>query len=163
MHWEKVVTLELSAFGEGRLVEESMCQLVFLIPKGKGYYHGIGLVELERNVVATIINCRLTAYITYHELLHGLRAGCSTGTATLKAKLIQQLAAMREDVIYMIFLDLKKSYDALDRDICLVILEGYGIGTRSCRILQTYWGRLRMFARAGSYYGKSCKGFSGVT
>ena len=27
----------------------------------------------------------------------------------------------------MTFLDLHKSYDALDKDICLEILEGYGV------------------------------------
>ena len=32
--------------GEVRLAEESMWQAVVLIPKGVGYYRGIGLVEL---------------------------------------------------------------------------------------------------------------------
>ena len=39
------------------------------------------------------------------------RAGRGTGTATLEAKLLQQLAAMREEVLYVIFLDLTKAYD----------------------------------------------------
>ena len=66
-------------------------------------------------VVAVILNCRFTSSITYHDALHGFRAGRDTGTATLKAKLIQHLAAMREEVLYVIFLDLIKAYDALDR------------------------------------------------
>ena len=37
--------------------------------------------------------------------------------------------------MYMIFLDLKKMYAALDWYRCLGILEGYGVGTQSCRIL----------------------------
>ena len=57
-------------------------------------------------VVVAILNRRFTAYITYHDLLNGFRAGRGTGTATLEAKLIQQLAAMREEVLYVIFLDL---------------------------------------------------------
>ena len=39
----------------------------------------------------------------------------SIGTATLEAKLLQQLAAMKEEVLYVIFLELTKAYDDLDR------------------------------------------------
>ena len=55
-------------------------------------------------------NIAATTAITYHDPLHGFRAGRGTGTATLKAKLLQQLAAMREEVLYVIFLDLTKPY-----------------------------------------------------
>ena len=41
--------------------------------------------------------------------------------------MLQQLAAMREEVLYVIFLDLHKTYDALDSSRCLEILEGYGV------------------------------------
>ena len=47
--------------------------------------------------------------------------------ATLEAKLLQQLAAMKEEVLYVIFLDLTKAYDALDRSRSLEILKGYGV------------------------------------
>ena len=46
-------------------------------------------------------------------------------------------AALREEVLYVIFLDLHKAYDALDRSRCLDILEGYGVGPWSRRLLQT--------------------------
>ena len=71
---------------------------------------------------------RLMASTTFHDFLHGFRAGCGTGTITLEAKLLQQLATLRKEVLYMIFLDLHKTYDALDRSRCLEILEGYSIG-----------------------------------
>ena len=85
------------------------------------------------------------------------------GTATLEANLLQQLAAMREEFLYMIFLDLTKAYDALDRSRCLDILEGYGVGPSARRLLQTYWRRLNMVARAGGYYRGGFKGARGVT
>ena len=99
--------------------------------------------------MVAILNFRLTSSITYHNLLHGFRAGRGTGTTTLGAKLIQQLAALREEVLYVIFLDLHKAHDALDRYMCLDILEGYGVGPRSCRLLWTYWQRSSMVERAG--------------
>ena len=63
----------------------------------------------------------------------------------------------------MIFLDLHKAYDALDRSRCLEILEGYVVGPRSRRILQTYWRRLTMVERSGGYYGTEFQGARGVT
>ena len=79
--------------------EGAMGQAVVLIPKGRGDYRGIGLMEVVWKVVAVIINQRLTASITYHEFLHGFRAGSGTGTTTLEAKLRHQLAAMMEEVL----------------------------------------------------------------
>ena len=62
-----------------------------------------------------IINCRSTASITYHDSLHGLWAGRGTGTTILKANLIHKVSYMRVAVLHMIFLDLHKAYNALDR------------------------------------------------
>ena len=73
-------------------------------------------------VVAVILNLCLTASTTFHDFLHRFRVGCGTGTATLETKLLQQLAVFREEVLYVIFLDLKKAYDALERSWCLEIL-----------------------------------------
>ena len=98
-HWERVVELVQTAFRDGDLAEEATWQVVVLILKGKGDYRGIGLVEVMWKVMAVILNCRLTSSITFHDVLHGFRAGRGTGTATLEAKLLQQLAAMREEVL----------------------------------------------------------------
>ena len=114
-------------------------------------------------VVVEILNLRLTASITLHEFLHGFRLGRGTVTSILEAKLLQQLAALREEVPYMIFLDLHKSYDALDRSRCLDILEGYGVPPRSRQLIQTYWRRLTMVVRAGGYYGTEFQVARGAT
>ena len=106
-------------------------------------------MEVMWKVVAVILNFRLTSSITFHDVLHGFRAGRGTGTATLEAKLIQQLAAMREEVLYVIFLDMTKAYAALYRSRCMGILEGYGVGPGARRLLRNYWRRLTMAARSG--------------
>ena len=93
--WGKVVEMTQTAFWEGNLAEEATWQTVVLIPKGKGEFRGIGLVEVAWKVVVVILHRRLTAGIKLHDALHGFREGCGTGTATLEAKLLQQLAAMR--------------------------------------------------------------------
>ena len=70
-------------------MEEATWQAVVLIPEGGKDYRDIGLVEVIWKVVAAIFNRLLTASITFHYFLHGFRAGCGTGTATLEAKLLQ--------------------------------------------------------------------------
>ena len=134
-----------------------------MVSKGRKEYRGIGLVEAMWKVVAAILHRRLTTAITYHDALHGFRAGRGTGTATLEANLLQQLAAMREEVLYVIFLDLTKAYEALDRFRSLDILEGYGVGTQARRLLRAYWRKSTMVARAGGYFGTGFKGARGVT
>ena len=111
----KVVDLTQTAFRDGTLAEEATWQTVVLIPKGKGEFWGIGLVEVISKLLTIILHRWLTTGIKLHDVLHGFREGCGTGTATLEAKMLQQLAAMREEVLYVIFLDLTKAYDALDR------------------------------------------------
>ena len=100
-----VVELVHMAFMEGRLEEEATWEAVVLIPKGRKDYCDIGLVEVMWTVVAEILNFRLAASITFHDFLHGFWVGCD--------KLLQQLAALRGEVLYAIFLGLYKAYDAL--------------------------------------------------
>ena len=121
--WGKVVEITQTAFWEGELVEEATWQTVVLAPKGKTEYRGVGLVDVTWKVVTVMLHRRLTTVITFHGALHGFREGSGTGTATLEAKLLQQLAAMREEVLYVISLDLTKAYDALDRSRSLEILK----------------------------------------
>ena len=121
------------------MAEEATWQTMVLIPKGRKEYRGIGLVEVMWKVVAEILHRRLTTAITYHDALHGFRAGRGTGAATLEDKLLQQLAAIREEVLYVIFLDLTKAYKSLDMSRSLEILEGYGVGPRARRLLRAYW------------------------
>ena len=63
-------------------------------------------MEVVWKVVTVIINFRFTASIAFHDFLHGFRACRGTGTASLGTKLLRQLAAIREEVLYVIFLDL---------------------------------------------------------
>ena len=127
-NWERVVDIVQTVFGEGRIEYKNIWKEVFLIPKGGKDYCGIDLVDFMWKVVAAILNRRLTASITFHDFLHRFRAGRGTGTATLDAKLLQKLAALREEVLYMIFMNMHKAYDDLDRSRCLDILGGYVMG-----------------------------------
>ena len=51
------------------------------------------------------------------------------GTSSLEAKMLQQLTSMKEEVLYKVFLDLKKVYDALGREHFMDILVSYRAGS----------------------------------
>ena len=104
-----------------------MWQAEFLLTKGGNDYCDIGIVEVMWKLVAVILNRRLKDSINFHDFLHGFWAGRGTGTATLKSKLLQKVAALREEVMCVIFLDLHKAYVTLYRSMSLDILEGCGV------------------------------------
>ena len=70
-NWARVVELIQTAFQDRDLAEEYTWQAVVLIPKGKGDYRGIGLVEVMWKVVVVILNRRFTSSITFDDVLHG--------------------------------------------------------------------------------------------
>ena len=57
------------------------------------------------------------------------------GTTSLKSKLFQQKTGMREEVLYEVFINLWEVYDTLDREWCIEIIVGYGVGSQMERIL----------------------------
>ena len=71
-----------------------------LIPKGIGEFRDIGLVEVLWKSLLGVINCHIGETLQFHDVLHGFWAGRGTGTASLKAKLLQKLIPMREEVLY---------------------------------------------------------------
>jgi hypothetical protein len=101
--------------------------------------------------------------IELHDCLHGCCANCRTGTAVIEAKLAQQLSHLELKPFYGVFLDLKKAFDSMDRDRCILILEGYGAGPRMIRLIWTYWHDAIMVCRASGIYGTPFKAGRGMT
>ena len=62
-----------TAFREGKLAEEAVWQTVVMIPKEKGEFRWIVLVEVTCKVVAVILHCQLTTGLQLHDALHGFR------------------------------------------------------------------------------------------
>ena len=97
------------------------------------------MVEVLWKAVTGLLNQRLTEAIKFHDVLHRFRASRGTGTASLEASLLQQLTAMREAVLFEVFLDLQKAYVTMDWDRFLESVAAYGVGPRAIQLLQTYW------------------------
>ena len=50
-------------------------------------------------MATVILNQCFNVYIAFHDVLHIFWEDCGTGSASLKAKLLQQLIYMREEVL----------------------------------------------------------------
>ena len=70
--WAKVVELTQTAFREGKLAEEATWQAVVMLPKGKGEFWGIRLVEVVWKILTLILHRRLAA-IKLHDVLHACK------------------------------------------------------------------------------------------
>ena len=57
----------------------------------------------------------------------------------MELKIAQEIASIDQDPLFLVFLDLRKAYDIVDREHLIITLEGYGLGPRICGILETCW------------------------
>ena len=57
--------------------------------------------------------------IKLHDVIHGFWDGRGVGTNYIEAKLILHLMDMRKDVLYDIFMDPPKEFDASYRNSCI--------------------------------------------
>ena len=111
-------------FDIGELELDFTWNNVILLPKGGGEYCGIGLVGVIWKVIFTIIDQRLVESIVFHNVLHMFIVWKETRTATLRAKIFQEITGMQKEVLYEIFVYIYKANDALEWGHILEILEG---------------------------------------
>ena len=161
--WDLLVKLIQGIWETGSIPEELEWIIIVLIPKDdKGNYRGIGLMEPIWKIMEGIMNRRLQA-IQLHDSLHGSVKRRGTGTATIEAKLVQQLSYIEQEPLYAVFIDLRKAFDAMDRDRCLQILKDYGVGPNILRLIKNFWHKAVLVCRASGRYGRAFKQSRGVT
>jgi hypothetical protein len=157
-NWCLLINLIQAIWTQGEIPQQLTWVIVVLLPKGGGDYRGIGLLEPLWKVVERIMDWQLNA-LPLHEALHGCQNGCGMGTAILEAKLAQQLVHLEQAPFYGVFLDLKKAFNAMDRERYLLILDGYGAGPNMVWLIPNFWRDATMVCRAsGNYGGPFCAG-----
>jgi hypothetical protein len=129
-------------FTEGDIPISFSYGILVLIPKPDQSFRGIALLETIYKLISMIIHQRLTTSIKLHDVVHGFRANRGTGTSTMNVKLLMQKAKRESNPLYMIFLDIKKAYDTLDRERTIEILQKYGVGPNICRVIQKYGNKI---------------------
>jgi hypothetical protein len=160
--WDALVQLVQAIWDKGRIPTQLGWVITVLIPKGGGDYRGIGLLEPIWKVIKRVMDKRLEA-IVLHDSLHGCCNGRGTGAAVIEAKLTQQLAHIEQTPFYGVFIDLKKAFNAMDWERCLLILEGHGAGPNMRRLIHHFWDVAMNVCRASGNYGAPFKAGRGVT
>ena len=151
------------AFTDGTIPAGFCESILVLIPKAEqGQFRGIALLDIVYKVVASVINTRITAAVTFHDALHGSVKSRGTGTGIMEAKLLSQLRKTSDDPLFMVFLDLKKAFYSLDRERALLVLEKYGVGPNLLRIIRSTWARDTMVPRQSGYFGRPFRAGRGV-
>jgi hypothetical protein len=160
--WWVFVKMMQAIWEHGSVPEQMRWETIVLLPKGGGDYHGIGLLEPFWKVVEKTMVAQ-SALIKFHDGVHGRLPGQGMGMATIEAKLAQSLAWRNQCPLYQIYVDLKKAYDALDREQTLIILAAYGVGPRMLRLQKHFWDTAKLVCRAGGNYGEPFNAKRGVT
>ena len=114
-------------------------------------------------MVEALINTRLRASLHIHDVLHGFRYGRGTGTDIMELKLSQELARIDQDPLFLVFMDLRKVYNTVDRDHLLITLEEYGVGPRMCGLLETFWEFQHVVPRQKGLHGPAFPVTRGTT
>ena len=98
--------------------------ILVLTHKGTTEKRGIELLETLWKVVEALINTRLISSLHFHNVPHRFRSGIWTGKAIMDLKLAQELARVYHYPIFLVLLDLQKSYDTVDTECLIQTLEG---------------------------------------
>ena len=143
------------AFSDGIVPTTFVEGTLVLVPKSKpGEYRGIALLDCLYKLVSCIVNKRLQNGITFDDGVHGFRRHRGTGTAVIEAKLQMQLHYRNGTPLYMVFLDISKAYDSLDRGRTLETLRLYGVGPNIIRLISTIWRNDKLVPRQSGYFGR---------
>ena len=161
--WENVIEIIQIAFREGKVPATFKKGILKLIPKpgGKGF-RGIALLESMYKLISMIIHKRMMSSVEFHESIHGFRTNRGTSTAIINIKLRMQLAKREKNPLYMVFLDVKKAYDTIDRQRTINMLGKYGLGERTCKLIKNMWEEDIIIPKQQMFYGKSFNAERGV-
>ena len=71
----------------------------------------------------------------------------------MEAKLQQEVAALLQEILFQVYIDLTKAYDSVDRERTLKTLGEYGVGPRLLRLIKHYWDHQKIAPRQRGYHG----------
>jgi hypothetical protein len=146
----------------GEIPMQMSWMVVVCCQRAEGTSKGIKLLNPCWKIMEKIMVRRMGT-IDFHPCLHGGMPKRGTGTATIEAKLAQQLAWVEQEPLYQVFVDLCKAYDHLNRAKCIEIMTGYGVGSKLLYLQEKFWEQAEMVGCAGGSFGKLFAAFRGVT
>ena len=105
-------------------------------------YRGISLVSHAGKVLLNIVAHRLSIYCEAQGIMPeeqcGFRPGRSTVDMLFVVRRLQELARARKTPLYMCFVDLKKAYDSVDRELLWKVLTRAGVPNEMITIIRQF-------------------------
>ena len=92
-------------------------------------------MEVVWKVCAIMVKLQLNRIATLYDALYGFRAGSGTGTATLEGKLAHQFSGIAHELLFQVFLYVRKAYNSLDRGWGMEIMRGSRMGHNTARLI----------------------------
>ena len=81
----------------------------------------------------------------------------------MEENLAQQLAGISHGPLFQVFIDVKKTYESLDKRRLIEILRGYSHGPNLQRLLHQYCGKKKVVPKSGRFFGSPFRMERGVT
>ena len=151
--WRILVRLARKNFKDRLVPEDLTWATIVFVPKGRREYREIGLRQGGLEVLRDGGQLSSQEECDATQRTPGFREGRGTGNATLEAKLAQQLAGIVHELLFQVFLDLRKAYDSLDRGWCMEILREYRMGQNTARLIAHHLEISFLFQRQIGSYG----------
>ena len=147
----------------GDIPQELGCTILFLIRKGTTNTRDIGLLVTLWKVAESLTDTRQCVSLQLHGVLYRFRARRGTGTAIMDLNLAQELSRVDCDLLFMVFLELSKAYDTVDRYCLIQTLERYGVVPLMCGLLENFWSHQKMMPKQNCYHGLAFPYTQGMT
>ena len=119
----KLVELDQFMCEHGTIPTDLGWKILVLIPKDNTDTQGIRLLEILWKVVEAVIDTYIKKEVMFRDVLYGFFSGRVTGTDIIDLNLVQELARVDQEPLFLVFLHFYKSYDNLDRGRLLQTLE----------------------------------------
>ena len=108
-------------------------------------------------MVDAIIYTRLRASVHLHNVLYGFHTWRVTGDVILELNLAKDLARMDHDPLFLVFLDMHKTYDTIYYGCIMMTMEVYGAVPCMCRLLAVLWDQQEVVTHQNGYHGPHFK------
>ena len=77
--------------------------------------------------------------------------------------MLSNLPSLNSPRFFRIFIDLRKAFDAMDRERYIDIVVKTGVGQKAVRLIINFWEDGNLYCRMARYYGRVFKAKHGVT
>jgi reverse transcriptase-like protein len=139
--------------GEQVVEEWKTCTIVPLFKKGDAEvcdnYRGISLLSIPSKVLAKVLYKRIEHVVEpkLHEAQCGFRKGRGCVDQIFSLKECLSMARQKDKSVYMCFVDLRKAYDSVNRELLWTVMKEYGVSEKIVKILQSLYDNTRAQVR----------------